>query len=266
MPISVVAFGILPAIMLIWTQQIGDGVRTDYIIESALMDAQIRASDFHLWFEEGIAGDADVDLHKTWADLDRAWELLSALLDGGKTEHDQVLQPLKDPVRRNRVEEMISLLDQLRAIGWIRRERPAESGIGSSLDQRFDEVFKLCVGKMRDLELEVEQERALIQTRSRRLFWTILFVWVSIVLAATLGLRSLERRRRSAEQALQLANEQLKSQANELIVHHHHLAELVQERTAELRGANESLQNRGSRDQRPITPLSASVPWPPITI
>ena len=116
-PLSVVIFGVLPVIMLIWTQQISDGVRTDYIVESALMDAQIRASSFHLWFEEGIAGDADVDLRTTWADLDRASELLAAILDGGETEHDPVLRPLMDQGKRNRVEEMRS------TVGWKRSSR-----------------------------------------------------------------------------------------------------------------------------------------------
>jgi signal transduction histidine kinase len=268
-PINIVVFGILAVIMIIWTQHIGDGVRTGYIIESALMDAQIRASNFHLWFEEGIAGDADVDLQNTWADLDHASALLSAILDGGKTEHDPVLRPLIDPATRNRVKEMRSLLDRLRAIGGDRQKTPTLSGIGSILDDRFDAIFISFMGKTRDLELEVEQERASSLARSRRLFWTILIVWVSIVLTATLGLWSLERRRRSAEEALQRANGQLKSQADELLSHHQHLAELVQERTAELRGANESLQseiverryveNELRRSERELQFLSARI-------
>jgi signal transduction histidine kinase len=241
-PASVLVLGVLPMLMIIWTQKIGEGVRTDFIIESALMDAQINASNFHLWFEEALAGDPDVNFEKTWALLDRARELLTVVLEGGATEHDPVLQPLKEPAKRDRVEELMSLLEQLREVGRERQESPALSGIGSTLDTRFDDAFKLFMERTRDLEMEVEQLRTLSQTRSKHLFWTILLAWFAIVFAAAFGLWNLEGKRRSADEALKRANERLQAQADELILHHNHLAALVQERTGELRGVNESLK------------------------
>ncbi len=228
-PIVVFVLGILPAAaMLFWTNTMSERVRTDLAMEGALMDAQIRTSLFHLWFEEALAGHTSVGLSNTWQSLHRAFELVAAILNGGETEHDPITRPLRDPAQRAQAEEITSLLDQLKATALVRQETPGDSGIGSGLDQIFNEVFSEFMDKARTLEFAVEHDRKAEQIRTMHLYWTIVLAWVSVVLVAALGLGSLERRRRLAEEAVHLANERLEIR--------------VAERTRELASARDFLE------------------------
>lgn len=249
-PIGVLALGALTAAMLIWTQKIGEGVRADIAIEGALMDAQINTSICHLWFEEGLGGDSHIDLAENWKHFDHARQLLTVILEGGTTEHDPVIQPLDDSAKRDQVKQLMSLLDQFREIGRERERSPEQSGIGSDADTRFDNVFGLFMEKARDLEMEVKKRRAIRQIRSAQLYWSMVLVWFAIVLVATSGLFGLERRRRSAEEALRQSNERLLAQTNELLRHRDHLATLVDEGTLELQGVNESLREEITERQK----------------
>lgn len=127
-------------------------------------------------------------------------------------------------------------------IGLARLQNPEKSGIGSVSDRQFDAVFKEILSKARELEDIIEINGAGIEEKSGRLFHGILVIWVFIVVAATAGLWSLERQRKSAGAELVKANERLRSQAEQLTEHREHLAELVEKRTAELTAANKLLR------------------------
>jgi PAS domain S-box-containing protein len=71
---------------------------------------------------------------------------------------------------------------------------------------------------------------------------SILLIWTSIVVLGTIGIWNRESRRRAAEEALQKSHDQLGDWAEELKRREEHLEELVEERTAELRVLNRSLQ------------------------
>jgi signal transduction histidine kinase len=76
----------------------------------------------------------------------------------------------------------------------------------------------------------------------RVLFIGIYLFWTLVVIAATTGLWRIEMRRKAAEESLLDANGRLLFQAEELAAHRENLARLVEQRTAELTGANEQLR------------------------
>lgn len=242
LPTTVFLIGMLSIFLLLWVERINERMRDDADIVDAIMDVQIHTAIYHLWLEEALAGNVPVTVKDAMARLDQAVYLINVTLDGGESEHDWISEPLESPELRARAEAIKSLLMKLKALGLERQQRFDKSGSGSSHELEFHAVFKESLGNLRSLEDIIEREEARNQEKFRFLFLGVMVIWASIVVAATAGLWSRERKRRSAEEGLLKAHGQLLSQAEELTGHREHLAELVERRTAELTAANDLLQ------------------------
>jgi len=241
-PLTMFALSLLSIVILSWSKKIMERERMDFAIADALMDMQTKVAVFHLWFEEVLEGDIDVPFEAVWKELDEALKLVAVLLQGGESEHGFKMEPLKSPRELAYVEEIRSLLKELRNTALEREKTPKTTGIGTPMDQSFDEIFKRFMDKTLALGEIVERDRMRGQSRGRQVYSGILFLWCFVVGTATLGVWNRETRRKAAELALQRANEQLRSQTEELMKHREHLMELVEERTADLTGANRELQ------------------------
>ncbi|MBI5585933.1 MAG: sensor histidine kinase [Deltaproteobacteria bacterium] len=233
MPIMVVILGLISFVLLIWMNKINQGQRRDFDHCDALMDIQINSTAFHLWLEEAITGDATVDIQKVWESIDLASSLVEAILAGGKSEHGVIMQPLKDSALRKGMEDLKPLLAQIKKIGLQRMRKPETSGIGSAMDELFDEVFKEIQIKARALEILLERDFIRHQDSVSRLFWGILLAWTFVVVVAITGLWHREARRRLAEEALADAKNQLEIK--------------VAERTKDLRRVNDQLRHLSSQ-------------------
>ena len=103
-------------------------------------------------------------------------------------------------------------------------------------------TFKKILKEAEALEVILEKKQDLSQARADRLCLSIFLAWIFIILCATAGLWNREARRKAAEEALEKTNSELQSRSEELRNHQKRLTELVEERTAELTGANRNLQ------------------------
>jgi PAS domain-containing protein len=227
--------------MLIWIDRISQRLHMNYEICDAVMDIQIGIGLSHIQLEEGLAGDAPLEIEKISDGIDLAISLAEAALHGGKNEHGQPLRPLKDSKLRKEMGEIHSLLSQFKTIA-LERIEGTNARNRSVLSERFDAVFKEIRGKSQTLEIVLEKNQIRAQSRAKRLFSGILFTWILVLVSAMVALWSRETRRRAAEKALQKANVQLQAQAEELEIHRGHLTELVEGRTAELTFAVRSLE------------------------
>jgi signal transduction histidine kinase len=239
---SVLLIGGISIALLIWVDLINERLDTDDILVDAIMDVEINIATVHLWLEQAIAGDTEVDVKKVMADLDHAINLMDATLIGGESENNFISVPLQDPERRVSAEEIKTLLVRFRMMALERLRSPEKSGISSASDRQFDTVFKEVLRKARELEEIIERGKKRNYDKSRRLFSGILVIWTLIIVSATLGLRRFEVRQKRAEEALLKANEQLRTQTEELTGHREHLEELVEKRTAELTTAVRTLK------------------------
>jgi signal transduction histidine kinase len=209
MPTVVFVLGVLSTIMLVWVFAIAEKQRMTFEHVDAIMDLQVKTATFHLWFEEAISEGRFKDLEQTLADIDGAIELSAALRLGGKSEHGTGLSPLADPAYLRDAERIDKILIQLREIALKRAEHPAASGLGSALDEHFDDVFMEFQRNARALELAVEKDRMSDHAETRQLLFVIFVIWVCIGAGSTFGLYSRERARRRAEQALERAYEEM---------------------------------------------------------
>jgi signal transduction histidine kinase len=250
MSATVFLIGILSITLLVVGEFISNRQRIDFVRNDALMDAQLLASTAHLWLEEAISGDPDADGKKALSDLDRAIQLVDVTLDGGKSQHGWMIKPLETPELRIRAKATRALLVRLKKIGLTRLQDPEKSGIGSQPDQQFDAVFKELLEDARALDEAIAANQAGRWTTSRRYFHGILYFWIFVMVVVTTGLWILERQRKSAEEELLKANEQLMSQAQELREHRERLSGLVEKRTMELSTANQFLREENAEHRR----------------
>jgi signal transduction histidine kinase len=230
MPAAVLFMGSLSIGLMIWTDRINEKQRVDYVVQGALMDVQIHTSVFHLWLEEFIGGNPDVDIKSTWKEFERSVGLIEAILEGGETDHGVLLEPLKNPRSRAQAEGIKASLMDLKEVAQERLRAPELSGITSGLNRRFDIIFEEVLTRTAALEKVVEARRVVNQTNAKNLFAGILSVWTIIVIVVVSGLLTREVRRKKSEKELLSAHNLLKTQAGEL-----------EGRTVELLTLNEQL-------------------------
>lgn len=242
MPATVFIFGILSILLLLWVERVSERLLIDEVLVDAIMDAQIRTATYHLRLEEALSGVVSSDEKNALSALDQAIKLINLAINGGVAEYGQILQPLEDPELRARAGEIHLLLARLKRIGLERLHGMKKPGVDPLLEPQFESVFKEILSRTKELEDILEKDEARNQVKSRRLFISILIIWILLVTVATASLWRRERQRNTARKELLKANEQLLSQAEELTEHREHLAELVKKRTAELTAANEHVR------------------------
>jgi two-component system, NtrC family, sensor kinase len=226
-PIAVFLMGVLSIAMLMWMKEINKGQRENSGLADVIMDIQIKTALAHLWLEEALSEDVDEDIVKARSNLADAVKLSETILYGGKTEYYLIVRPLRSPDFLQRAEKAAVLLSQFKAIAEIRFSQSKLAGIGSDLDEHFDQVFVELHGTVKELEDIVEIKEARDYARSVQLFYAISIVWSLIVAAGTAGVWHHESRRKRAEDALQNANDELETR--------------VDLRTRELRLVNDQL-------------------------
>ena len=107
---------------------------------TAAMEIELEATTAHLWFEEVISGDRTVDIETIWAHLEKSEWYAQAMLNGGENEKGKILA-LTAPKLRLQIKETIVDLQKFRHIAQQRWDTQSTSGIGSDIDQQFDQAF-----------------------------------------------------------------------------------------------------------------------------
>ena len=227
--------------LLFWTKKNSEKQHAYYALNSAVMDIQLHTSNFHLWFEEFLAGDHSIDIDKVWQDHKNSLILIDAVLNGGYTEHGPITEPLTNAGLRSRLMDIRAALIQFGELAVHRMENPDTAGIGSKMDHKFDIMFNNILTKISAIVDEMNVNSENDQLQAKQYFLTIGTVWTVILTIAVLGLRKRDRQRWIAEEALLLANEQLQNQTMRLTELREQLEKQVKCRTEELTSVNESL-------------------------
>jgi len=203
-PGVVLILGALSIVMLLWTGQFG-GRRP---LQDAAIDASVRKFElslitYHLWLEEYLRGDSDIDVTKVWQDLDRAIESIVTVLRGGATEPDaHAIEPLEHPEHRRLAESLKARLSQLREISAERvRRGNTDEEVASLLDRRFDEIFLQLLQESGELKRLLGLRETQYRARSRLRLALVVAGWLVAVVALAVGLWRREKRLRQAEAA-----------------------------------------------------------------
>ncbi len=106
----------------------------------AAMEIKLEATTAHLWFEEIISGDLREDISEVWKHPDQAEWYAKAMLEGGRNPEGTFI-PLDDAEMRSKIKNVQEKLKAFRGIAQKRYETIAPSGIGTDIDQRYDQLF-----------------------------------------------------------------------------------------------------------------------------
>lgn len=242
LPVICLLLGIVSIVLLLWTTRLSDRQGTAFNFVDALTDMEIQASTSHIWFEKIFYGQIDEDMRIVWESLDVALSLAAVMIDGGTSEYGLRLEPLEPSPLRDEMEQIKTLLLRLNEIAREQAAHPETAGIDSALEREYDATFVTFLKSAQNVEASREKALVSSQAELHRLCSVLLFAWTVVVVAATAGLFTRERRRKQAEEALMNSNELLQAQAAELRRHREHLIELVDERTSELSSANADLK------------------------
>jgi signal transduction histidine kinase/ActR/RegA family two-component response regulator len=213
LPAAVLALGAAAGLLLIAAYQLRERllVQSTALIHSA---SEIRrdVAVSHLWLEEYLSGDT-VDFQEVLGSLDHADGLAEALLQGGPAGRPRIrIKPIQDAELRRRAAEVQKQIAALRKAARARQEgwrRGEDMGIGSALDEQYDQMFRDLEKGAETLEQGAESRLAADESRARVAFGVLLLGWGAVVVTAAHGLRSRERRQRQAEEALRRSEAQL---------------------------------------------------------
>jgi len=244
LPAVVLLLGVSSAALVMGIQRMNLSHQRAMALEDAVEDAELMVVKTHSGLEEVIASDSKKDFDPLWQEIDRATSLLDGMLTGGVTTYGASFEPLGEGALRNDVEDLKAKLALYAESAHERVANPSgEADAAREFHARLIQ-FDRAATAVREA---VERRQLANLARSRRLFWAIMTAWAGLIMASVGGIFVRERRRRKAEVALREANERLQTQAAELEKHREHLKELVEERTAELTGAQQRLVHLSSR-------------------
>lgn len=242
--------GILSVVLFLWIERIDEKLHNNHNIIDTIKDIQICTATFHLSLEEAIDGHASIALKELFDPLDHTIKLADVTLTGGDTAHESIPYPVKGRHLRDSAAGIKSLLVKFRGYGLERLENRKKTGTGLVIEQKFETAYKEILSKSGELENILEKDEVRYRKKSRTIFFAVLGIWVFIVIAATVGLGSSEKKRKKAKENLLNLNEQLVSYTEELAQHHEQLSRLVEKRTAELTAANKLLSDEIDEHKR----------------
>ena len=200
-PAVLLLLGILSTVLLLWTSHTSEEEAIqDLTTDDAIRQLQIAVATSHLWLEEVLTGDRSIDITEIRRDLDRSVELVLLVLQGGTASPGGgTLEPLREPELRRQAEEVRARLVELKAFSIERYSRGDVAGVGTEMDQSFDEKFLDLLRLSDGLRQGLAERSARLQARSRMRLSVVMTAWIVLVTAASAGLFNKERRRRQAE-------------------------------------------------------------------
>lgn len=155
---GMVAFTLLLTIAMLSSLLIGRSMSERYApLADATMEIKLEATTGHLWFEELISGDRYIDLETIFKHFDQSEWYAQAMLEGGENQEGRFV-PLENPALREKIEQTLNNIRTFKEIAKQRWETRADSGIGSVIDQRFDQVFANFLTSADEVETILQQE------------------------------------------------------------------------------------------------------------
>lgn len=205
-PFAVFALGLLSVAILLWIHRLSDH-RTiqDLAVVRTVNELQNAVAYWHLWLEEYLTDDPYVVVERdVRGNQDRAMRLAGDLLRGNATVE---LEPLEEPRLVTVARSLETALTEFRDLSEDRLREKA--GVGTALDQTFDDKFHEVRGHSETLRQLIEEQLERGRADFRLRVWLTVGAWMLIVTAAGAALWRLEKQRRSAEETLRTSQKWL---------------------------------------------------------
>ena len=149
-----------------------------------VMRIQLEVSQSHMWLEEFLAGDPDVDTESVTEHLKHAEAMTKAMLTGGMGAGETLQGLHKGPLRQS-VSELASSLQEYRHQALQRLESGAalNTPAGATSDQRFDALYKAILERGQIMEKGLHRS---IRQDLAQFYWMLVGVLLLLVALAAL--------------------------------------------------------------------------------
>ena len=146
---------------------------------NATMEIKLEATTAHLWFEEIISDDRHENIEDVIKHIDLALWYARAMIEGGQNQKD-IFLPLSDEILKKEVASTILHLKEFKQITFKRYKSKASSGVGSEIDQQYDELFNDFISQIDNVETLLQQKIKADFKRNQIIQITLIIVTIII--------------------------------------------------------------------------------------
>lgn len=164
--------------------------------------AKVDVAEAHLWFEELMGGDETMKIEEVQVLLDKAIQDVDNAREGKRNTMGLKSVSIKNQALLDQLDQLQALIHKFRDIAEKRWQMRDTSGIGSPLDQTFDEVFE---DALHNADVADEHAHLYVSAELAKLKWIhrcILALWVVIISGTSSVLFINSRKRRLLEVSL----------------------------------------------------------------
>jgi len=165
----------------------------------AAMEIKLEATIAHLWFEEILSGDRSQNIETIIDHIDQSRWYANAMIQGGQNKEGTYL-PLADPVLDAKIATVIEELDAYKQMTFERYDAYPNSGPGTEIDQRYDQIFNDFNSNADEVETLLQHKIASEQRLYRGL-QSVLIIVVIVLSAFTVFIHLRFDRRHEADMA-----------------------------------------------------------------
>ncbi len=179
--------GIAVTLMIRFSVQLGVRSGSYIPLIHATSKVKFNTTLAHLWFEEIIAGDMQEDIEIVWSMLDETDRYLNLIIKEAKRKNVSE-NGFLDSSATLRILQIRNKVTRFREVARERYDKRAtgNTGIGSSIDQKFDRIFRDLISETNVVEGQLRKK---IDTDLNGLRFTqLLLVAMSLFLTALVGI------------------------------------------------------------------------------
>jgi len=179
---------------------------------AAVKQIKIEITLAHLWLEEFLSGDRQGEVATVWDHFDSALWYAEAMHNGNHVSGREI-RPLTDVRVRQSVEQLALDIKRYRQAAEQRVSAGGNAGIGSPMEQQFDEAFERLLNQATQVEDVLQQMMARDLRRFRITQWGLIAVNIMLAVVVSVVLRRFwQRRLRDRYRLTQQERELLESQ------------------------------------------------------
>jgi|GEM_PF-1247460 len=225
--------GILSLLILSYTHNSWVGfIKSNKLHIDNISQVQINITNAHLWFEEGISGDASIDLNTDfWDKVNKVEILLKQLLDGGTTNQGISIVAVVKNSTRDEIEKTLASLLVFKKVAQQRLDHQTTGGAGSQLDQQFDRIYGDVISLSKSINDKLNESLNADIKKQELQYYVISIVWFIIILLFMFRIEQSRKLQASLKNSLNIEKEQLEAR--------------IKERTSKLSSAHNKAETDG---------------------
>jgi signal transduction histidine kinase len=177
---------------------------------NASVEVELDVTMAHLLVEEILNGD-HFEEAQVWENYSRADWYIQAMLKGGQKGENSIL-PLEDDGLRFIVEDLSKRLREFKNISKTRLEKKNESGPGSDIDQKYNEIFAVFLKEAKTVKQTLQHVMTQDLHRFRLTQLALVATSIFLTLAVGITLYRLERLRATDFQRLKETYDNLENE------------------------------------------------------